>query len=310
MNYFIKTISLMVSIMVFSLGTIKSNAQQTPSFGEYNYNPYLVNAAYAGLAPNAEVTLGHSGFFNQFEGSPRSFAMTLHGPINRQKMGLGIGFVRDEIGVTTSTSGFATYAYKIFFDTKNNRPYWQVYSPNTLSFAISAGLNQFQDNLLELGIMGDPNFSQNINASVPTIGAGILLNLQNLYVGLSAPNLLGDALATDDNLDLSTAYYGYLGYRFYTNQFEELMIKPNALIKMENGAPLQIDLNLALSFKNRFEVGAGYRTNTSFNILGGIYLLKNIRAIYHYNLATNDSPLGNTHGLVITYRFGDGFYSN
>ncbi len=310
MRHYSTSIALVVTVLMLLMGHVDGMAQQTPSFGEYNYNPYLINGAYAGLAPSAEITLGHSGFFNSFEGSPRSFAMTLHSPIARNKMGLGVGFVRDEIGVTTTTSGFATYAYKIFFDTKNDRPYWQVYTPNTLSFAISAGLSQYQDNLLELGIMGDPNFAQNINASVPTIGASILLNLQDLFVGISAPNLLGDALATDNNIDLSLPYYGYLGYRFYTDQFEELMIKPNALVKMENGAPLQIDFNLALSFKNRFEVGAGYRSNASFNILGGVYLLKNIRAIYHYNLATNNSPLGNTHGLVISYRFGEGFYGD
>lgn len=301
-------IALTASVFILQFFTSITYAQQTPLFAEYNYNPYLINAAYAGLAPSTEVSLSNSGFFNQMEGSPRSFSLSLHTPLNRGKVGLGAGLIRDEIGVTTSTNAFATYSYKIFFDTKKNRPYWQIYTPNSLSFAISGGLQQYQDNLLELGITDDPNFSQNINASIPTVGLGILLNLADFYVGLSAPNVLGDKLASDDNLNLSNAYYGYLGYRFYSNIFEEIMIKPNLLMKYENGAPFQADINIAMSYKNKFELGTGYRTNSSINLLAGIYLFKNIRAIYNYNVAFNNSPLGNTHGIIVSYLFGEGYY--
>lgn len=283
-------------------------AQQTPAFGEYNYNPYLVNAAYAGLAPNAEISLTNAGFSNEIEGSPSSFALSAHAPLNRGKIGIGAGILRDQIGVTTSTSAFSTYSYKIFFDTKSDRPYWQIYTPNSLSFGISPGVQQYQDNLLDLGIMNDPNFSQNIDATIPTIGLGILLNLANFYVGLSTPNVLGDALASNnENLNLNNPYYGYFGYRFFSNQFEEIMLKPSALVKYEDGAPLQLDLNMSLSYQNKFELGTGYRTNSSINLLAGVYLFNNLRAIYNYNLTLNDSPLGNTHGIIINYLFGEGY---
>ena len=79
-------------------------------------------------------------------------------------------------------------------------------------------------------------------------------------------------------------------------------------MKYENGAPFQMDINLAMSYKNKFELGTGYRTNSSINLLAGIYLFKNIRAVYNYNLAFNNSPLGNTHGIIISYLFGEGYY--
>ncbi|SDT45479.1 type IX secretion system membrane protein, PorP/SprF family [Maribacter dokdonensis] len=300
-----KNIALMALISFALLNY--SSAQQTPTFSEYNYNPYLVNSAFAGLAPSAEIGISNTGTFNQIEGSPKSFALSFHTPLNRGKIGLGAGLIRDEIGVTTSTSAFATYSYKIFFDTKKNRPYWQIYTPNSLSFSISPGVQQYQDNLLELGIMDDPNFAMNINATVPTIGLGFLLNLADVYVGFSTPNVIGDMLVSDDNVEINVPYYGYLGYRFFSNKFEELMIKPNLLLKYENGAPFQIDMNIAVSFKNRFELGTGYRSNSSINLLAGVYLFKNIRAIYSYNVATNNSTLGNTHGIIATYRFGQGF---
>mgnify|MGYP001813471274 CR=1 FL=1 len=308
MKHNITLIAFIALNLLVQIGNYTLNAQQTPTFAEYNYNPYLINSAYAGLAASTEVTLSNSGFFNDVEGSPRSFAVSIHSPFNRGKVGLGAGFIRDEIGVTTSTSAFATYSYKIFFDTKNDRPYWQIYTPNSLSFSISPGIQQYQDNLLELGIMNDPNFAANIDATIPTVGVGILLNLANFYVGLSSTNIIGDALASNDqNLDLQSPIYGYLGYRFFSNRFEEIMIKPSVLLKQESGAPIQIDTNISFSYKNKFELGTGYRSNSSINLLAGVYLLKNVRALYNYNLTFNDSPLGNTHGIMISYLFGDGY---
>jgi len=230
--------------------------------------------------------------------------------LNAGKIGIGAGFVRDQIGVTTSTTGFLAYSYKIFFDFKDNRPSWQLYQPGALSFGITAGIQQHQDNLMELGILNDPNCSQNVNASIPNIGISLLFNHARFYAGVSTPNILGDRLASEDNLDIKSPVYGYFGYRFYSNRFQELMIKPNILLKNENGAPLQADLNVAISFKNRFEIGAGYRTTSSANLLVGVYLLENLRFIYHYNLALKNSPIGNTHGLMLSYRFGDGYAKN
>jgi type IX secretion system PorP/SprF family membrane protein len=156
--------------------------------------------------------------------------------------------------------------------------------------------------------MNDPNFAANIDATIPTVGVGILLNLANFYVGLSSTNIIGDALASNDqNLDLQSPLYGYLGYRFFSNRFEEIMIKPSVLLKQESGAPIQIDTNISFSYKNKFELGTGYRSNSSINLLAGVYLLKNVRALYNYNLTFNDSPLGNTHGIMISYLFGDGY---
>lgn len=299
-----------IAIAIITIFACKLNAQQTPAFSEYNYNPFIINAAYAGLTENPEFSLSNTGFFNQFEGSPRNFSFSGHGSINKNKMGIGAGIMRDEIGVTTSTSFFAAYSYKIFFDFKSNRPYWQLYDAGVLSFGITAGLQQYQSNLTQLGIIGDPKFAQDINSTIPTIGLSFLFNHASFYVGFSTPNVMGDSLASDSNLVLNSPYYGYFGYRIYNNRFEDFMIKPNMLLKYEDGAPLQADFNVALSFRNKLEIGTGYRTSNSINFLAGIYLFNNLRAIYNYNLANKNSALGNTHGLILSIQLGDGYSVN
>lgn len=282
--------------------------QQTPVFAEYNYNAFIINSAYAGFQEDTEITISNSGFSKQFEGSPKNFTLSFNTAINDGKIGIGAGFIQDDIGVTSSTNIFGAYSYKIFFDFKSNRPYWQHFTPTVLSFGITGGLQVFKDNLLELGITDDPRFQENVNATIPTVGLGIMFNHDTFYIGASSPNILGDKLASEDNVNLESVYYAYLGYRFYTDFFEHTMIKPNALIKQEKGAPLQADFNVAGSFNSKFELGVGYRTNASLNFLAGFYALQNLRFIYNYNSSNaKDAPIANTHGIAITYKFGKGY---
>ncbi|WP_340198604.1 PorP/SprF family type IX secretion system membrane protein [Ascidiimonas sp. W6] len=281
--------------------------QQTASFPEYNYNPFIINSGFTGMLSTTEATIANTGF-SSIDGAPRNFSLSFNSPVNKGKMGLGAAIIRDEIGVTTTTDAFIAYSYKIFFDFKSNRPYWQNYQPGTLSFGIRAGLQQYQNNLLDLNIMDDIQFSENINSTIPTIGAGILFNHSLFYVGISSPNLIGTSLVSnDDALSLQFPFYGYVGFRFYNNRFQNLMLKPSVFVKHEKGAPLLADFNMSVSFKNQFEFGAGYRSNSSFNILAGLYVFKLCRLIYQYNIVTANSPIGNTHGLVLSLRFGEGY---
>ncbi len=284
-----------------------SNGQQTPSFAEYNYNPFIVNSAYAGMSASTEIILSNSGFANQLEGSPTTFNLSFNSPLNRGKVGVGAGIVSDKIGDESTTNIFAAYSYKIFFDFKDSRPYWQHYHPGVLSFGLTAGVQQYNNNLTATGLINDPEFSQNINATIPNIGVGFLFNHSRFYIGLSTPNVLGTRFASNDDLKLNTPYYGYAGYRFFTNRFEEIMIKPSAFLKYEKGSPAQLDMNLTVSYKNRFEIGGGYRTSSSVNLLAGIYLFNNLRVIYQYNMALTENPFGNTHGFILSYQFGDGY---
>ena len=296
-----------LSLLIFGV-ILQINGQQTPVFTEYNYNPFIINSAYAGTNLDAEATLSNSGFNNQFPGTPRNFAFTFNSALKDGKMGLGVGAINDEIGVTSATQVFAAYSYKLFFDFKKNRPYWQLYERTVLSFGITAGALLYNEDLLQLGINDDPNFAENIDATLPAAGIGVLFGHSNFFVGASIPNLLGDTFSNQDNLELSRPIYGYTGYYFSSSKFnDDYILKPSMLFKYENGAPFQVDVNMAVSYKNSFELGLGFRTSSSINVAAGFYVFKNFRALYNYTQRGGDAPIGNTHGIVLSYRAGDGF---
>ncbi|WP_417785723.1 PorP/SprF family type IX secretion system membrane protein [Tenacibaculum sp.] len=288
---------------IFTMVFQSNWGQQTALYPEYNYNPFIINSAYTGMSDGAEITLSNYGYINSIEGSPRTLSLSFHSPIAREKMGIGGAIVRDKIGVSTYTNTYAAYSYKIFFDTEIDRPYWQHYNEHVISFGLTAGVQQFHENLLELGITDDIEFSENMNVTVPTVGVGFLYNHADFYAGISLPNLLGDKLASRDDLNISNPVYGYFGYRFFTNRFEEVMIKPSVFLKYEEGAPMQIDANVAVNYKNKFEIGTGYRSSSSINFMAGIYALKNLKFVYFYNVVFSDSVLGNSHGVIFSYVF-------
>jgi len=294
-------------LLLSCLITVTAVAQQTPTFTEYNYNPFIINSAYAGVLNDSEFTLSNSGLGGQdFQGAPRSLSFTANTALRNEKMGLGAGFIRDEIGVTTSTRVFGAYSYKIILN-DNAYPYWKLYDRSFLSFGITAGALIYDQNLLSLGIQGDPNFAENINSTLPNVGLGVLFGQGNFFIGASAPNVLGNDLINQDNLTLSNPIYGYTGYNFATNRFAEYIVKPSILLKYEEGAPFQVDFNLSVSILDTVEVGAGFRTSNSFSASAGFYVFKNMRLLYNYSQANNNSSLGNTHGIVLSYRTGQGY---
>src|SRR5690606_25690089 len=213
--------------------------QQTPLFPDYNYNPFLINPAYAGMAPGPVGSASHTRFTRDIDGAPTTSALSYHLPVSAGKMGLGAAIIDDRIGVMSATSVALAYSYKIYFDLKRDRPYWEVYDQNVLSFGMTAGMRRLHENLLELGVPEDPEFAANLSETIPTIGAGILYNKVGFYLGISAPDLLGGRFASQHNLKLSTPVYGYAGYRFFTDLYQEIMVTPSTLVKYEAGAPVQ-----------------------------------------------------------------------
>ena len=66
---------------------------------------------------------------------------------------------------------------------------------------------------------------------------------------------------------------------------------------------------MGISYKNSLKLGLGYRTSSSINFAAGFYLLKNFRAMYNYTQRGGDAPIGNTHGIILSYSAGNGFAS-
>lgn len=293
--------------VVFGIFSNTIQAQQTPIFTNYNYNTVVLNPAHAGYYDDTDITLISTGNFYSIEGGASDTQLTVNAPLRSEHVGLAGGLSRDQIGVSSVTTFFTSYSYKIFFDSEYAQGRWWAYDPNIISFGITGGASMYNENLQSLGLENDPNFQENINTLVPNIGVGFLYSKDHIYIGLSAPNLFGSSLSSETNLNIKSLYYGYMGYRFFTNKFEDVMINPSTLVKYIPGAPLQVDLNLIINYKNTIELGTGYRSSSAVNFLAGFYLFHYWRIMYSYNYSLVNTTINNTHSLGLNYRLGKGF---
>lgn len=295
-----------IHTILFLTLIFSAKAQQTPSFSEYNHNPFLINPAYAGLLDKAMVSLSTftaRGFSGHTEGAPATFTVSGVLPFNDRNFALGVGIVSDKIGTMSNNLVQATYSYVLDLTYYESRPQWALYRPHALSFGVTAGVRFFQDDLLNLGLQNDPRFSENVSATIPTIGASMIYNHNSFFAGISAPNLIGNTFAKNVNvIKLTYPFYAYLGYRFYIDRFETMILQPNFLFKYENQAPFQADANLSFIYKNILEIGLGYKTISAVNAMVGVRISQNFRATYGYShhISLGQSYLKSVHGFSLS----------
>jgi len=287
---------------IFTVGIC--SAQRTPVFADYYYNTIALNPAYAGYHENTEITLSGRTHLSNIDGLPSTMNLTFHGPSNNEKTGFGAMVTRDNVGITSKTGIYGAYAYKLTLDYGDYNSEWR-HHPKTLSFGLIGGISKYEENLLSLNITNDPNFSNNINVTIPSFGAGVFYSSRLFYIGVSSPNLLEPSFSSENNVNIRSDYYLNTGIRIYRSRF--LYLEPSILIKYTDGAPLQLDTNLILNYLDKMELGIGYRTTSTLNLLAGFYIFNNFRIIYNYNLTLRNSPLNQTHGIGLSYRFGQGF---
>ena len=132
-----------------------------------------------------------------------------------------------------------------------------------------------------------------MNETMVNIGAGAYLYNKNYYVGLSMPRIINNSF--ENNPEGSTQHselqYYYLMSGIIIKLGEHVVFKPTTLAKAsltsESEVPAQIDLSANFLIKEKFWVGAMYRTDASYGFTAQWIFKKNIRLGYAQNIINN-----------------------
>src|SRR5918993_716592 len=79
-------------------------AQQRPIHSLYMFDPLLINPAYAGTHVQLSGTAVYRNQWVNFEGAPKTFTGSVHSGFRKARVGLGIIFGNDQIGVHSNNS--------------------------------------------------------------------------------------------------------------------------------------------------------------------------------------------------------------
>ena len=289
-------------IIVVTFLPFMAEAQQDALVSQYMFNGLYLNPAYAGSHDYWTSSLSFRTQWVGFKGAPKTVIGAVDGPILGKNMGLGAVLMHDEIGVTKHNSAMFSYAYQIKTSEKTK-----------LALGVNAGFSQFSARLSELTIWDqqDQVFQNDITSKLlPRFGIGAYFFAEKYYAGISIPTLFAYQKGLDFNFNLSKASFlrrHYLltaGYVFDTKR--NIKLKPSFLMKYTQNAPLELDLNFSVVFKDMFWVGASFRTGDAVALIFEYQANKRFRIGYSYDVTFSKlrKYSSGSHEIMLGIDFG------
>src|SRR5690606_10513740 len=108
------------------------------------------------------------------------------------------------------------------------------------------------------------------NKFSPNVGAGVYYHTDRFYLGLSAPRILETTHFDESSVTTSLEHFNLylIGGRVWDLD-RHWKFKPAFLVKVVQGAPLQLDLSANFMWNEKFIGGLAYRWDAAFSGLFG-----------------------------------------
>ncbi|WP_445957433.1 PorP/SprF family type IX secretion system membrane protein [Yeosuana sp.] len=289
-------------VIIILFNCLTGVAQQLPQFTQYMYNTISINPAYAGSRETLSVVGLHRSQWVGLEGGPTTQTLSIHSPMRNDRIGLGLSFIRDQLGYENSTYLYGDFSYTIPFGEESK-----------LAFGIKGGFTQYsldRSILDDPFVVIDPFFNDISNRWAPNVGLGIYWNTNKWYIGLSAPRVFNNDYNNSKNGNISyvalerVSYYFTGGYVFDVGGTTKF--KPAFLAKATNGAPLSFDITANFLFNETLWLGGAYRINESAAAFGGIVdfqVSRQLRIGYAYEYPISDIRpyTSGTHEVLLMF---------
>jgi len=287
-------------ICLLSFIAVCGFSQQLPQYTQYMLNEMAINPAVSGKDDYADVRSNNRYQWVGVTDAPRTYMLTLHGPIKVKNMGIGMNLYTDIVGPTRRTGLNFSYAYHM-----------KVKDDMLLSMGLSAGVLQWgiDGSKLILRDDGDQNLLSTYQTTyVPDFGAGLYFHKKDrFYFGLSLPQIYqapiklyegaGKNSKIVNHFNLNGAYKFDLG--------DDFKIEPSFLVKYEIPTPPKIDVGMRVIYQEQIWLGGAYRHNDAFTALIG-YFYKNYLMIgYSFDFTTTNIKKYSTgtHEIMLGIRF-------
>ena len=280
--------------------SLKGIAQQEVMISQYMFNGLLINPAYSGSHPYWSTSVLHRSQWVKMDGAPKVQTVCADGSILKGLMGVGVTFTNDNIGLTTTQD--------LGLNTSTRVSLGSGY----LRMGLRLGVSRYSARLNEAIVRedSDPVYANNIKGDViPRVGAGLYYYTNKWYLGVSAPNIL----SVDDKISYTnTGVNSFYRTHLYANgglvltPNSEFAVKPSFLVKIQDGAGPQVDLNCNLLFLKKFWVGAGYRSQDAIVAMLEWNITPEMRLGYAFDYTLSDLAKysNNSHEVMLGYDFG------
>ncbi len=290
-----------ILLTIFIMITLFNLAQQDAQFNMYQFNPLIINPAYAGARDGLTTALSARQQWVGFDGAPQTLAVSAHMPIMDKNLGVGLTITNDKMGPRNVIAAYGNIAYILKINRKSK-----------LSFGLNAGYNRYQFNFNEIKFQSNEVPSQllaNQNYSALDLNAGMYYRMGSFFAGFSATHLNSPKVYSYE----PTATSGKFTYKLKTHLFftigksfiinKNAIFAPTAMVKQVNNKVVA-DINLNFFLQKKVWLGAFYRAGYGPGALIQYYVNYNFRVGYSYDSGISDARrLGGSHEIMIGYDF-------
>ena len=272
-------------------------AQQQPVTDLYLFEGLTINPAFAGSQVQFSTSVIHRDQWVNFPGSPVTDMFSVHSSFFGTKIGVGLVISNDIIGIHNDFSMYGSFAYKITTDF------------GVLSFGLQGGLNNLSSdfNKLNLKDQTDLLLQGKVQVWNPNFGTGVYFTNDRTFLGLSVPYLLNSTILDSESVRSEAKrfryYYLYGGTTLDINR--DFKLKPSALMRFQEGAPITLDLTLGIVAYETIKFATTYRLNDNLTFLFELALLEQLHLgyAYEYTLSEISNYSNGTHELMLNFRF-------
>ena len=268
-------------LLVLVIAILETKAQQDPLYSQYMFNPVVINPAYSGLYDMTSITVGYRKQWLSFPGSPQTFSANAHTTLPIDNMGTGISIINETYGANNNTEANIAFSYNI------KTGYY-----SRISMGLQGGFFRSALDTSKITFEGngadDPLFSYS-SITKPNFGFGFLYNSKKVFAGISVPKLLAiNAVSSvsDTTISIYAPHYYFTGGGIIRLR-DDLKLKPSFLVKYVANAPLSIDFNTSILYRNSIWAGLSFRNFNSLAMLAQVVLQDKIRigVAYEFPLA-------------------------
>jgi len=274
--------------------------QQTPMFTQYLFNEFSYNPAIAGTKEYYQAISDNRYQWIGIIDAPRTYTLSVYGPHRKRDMGFGGMVFNDVTGPTSRTGIYGTYAYNV-----------RIKDDLRFSSGLSIGLLQYKvdGSKITLHDEGDPSLADAMYVDyLPDASLGIYFYTSKYSAGISMSQLFGEKIKFKelDQLGINNLKRHILLHGAYLfNLSNDFSIEPALLLKYVAPAPIQIDLNARVIYKNMLWAGLGFRSKDAASIMIGYNYQEQLYFGYSYDITFSDvrKYSSGTHELLIGAHF-------
>jgi len=282
--------------------------QQQQMYTQFMYNKLSLNPAFAGNETYLTATLLYRDQWNGFPGAPKAQVLNVNLPRLGKRIGLGINFERQTIGITEKITYEAMYAYKFFLGEGTLSMGMNVSGRNYIQDYTDSRLFAIQD------IKLDPSIPQTVQSlNIFNAGFGVYFNTNRFYLGASLPRMIRSDIDFDsNNLFSNEVRHLFLmtGATFIVNN--DVRVTPQIMFRAAENTPWGLDLNCSTTWKDKYSAGLTYRTGgtrgdfgESMDIILGMQLSERMMLGFAYDITLSKIRVADNGSLefILAYNF-------